>query len=645
MSPPQFEYIGPYQVQRLIGRGGMGAVYHGLHSRSGEQVAIKVIASGIANQPRFRRRFAAEIDALKRLRHPNIVSLIGYGEEQGLLFYVMEFVSGKSLYELMRDRGRLSWQEVLNIGIQTSAALKHAHNLGIIHRDLKPANLMLDSKSQVKLTDFGIAKLFGSTDETAYGTVLGTADYMPPEQAEGKVVTNRSDLYSLGCLLFALLTGKPPFTGKSVPEVLYAVRYSSVPNLAAQAGDAPGELIELIHQLLAKDPQQRPPTALVVGNRLKSIQQAIGGSSVLTAGNPSSLSPAGPPTGTTVVGKQLTSLDMEDHHLEANTQWPDASDSGPSGEHSHFGTHEHRTLAASEVSPNPSVSSDNTGSIERSSPTIAPSANSETSLQLTGVSNLSEAGRRHENHYTPITTEDTARYTTLGGSSGHQPRWDWSHFASLTGIVVTLVASLAFGWWMLQPPSADQLYRKIMQVTQASGEDQSRSAKDWMRQFLQLYPNDERAIEIQALVDESELVRTVRILQRRASRSDAQQRLTHIEQGFLDCIQIRSQDFQLGQEKLAAFVGLFSSEELTPTERRLIELAKHAARAKAPQPADQDLAAQDYLEQLLLNVDQSMSPQQRSNHYRQLLLLYEGKPWAAGQVARIKELLAAESSE
>ncbi len=177
---------------------------------------------------RFRRRFASEIETLTRLTHPNIVKAIGFGEEQGLLFYSMEFVDGHSLQDHLRQYKRLDWTEVIEIGIEVSAALKHAHDIGIVHRDLKPANLMLTRDGHVKLTDFGIAKLFGSDDMTVVGSVIGTADFMPPEQAEGKSVTVRSDFYSLGSVLYALLAGRAPFAGKSVPEVLYAVRYTTV---------------------------------------------------------------------------------------------------------------------------------------------------------------------------------------------------------------------------------------------------------------------------------------------------------------------------------------------------------------------------------------------------------------------------------
>ena len=124
MSQPEFDYLGPYKVERTLGRGGMGTVYQGVHAKSGESVAIKVIATGIANHMRFRRRFAAEVETLKRLKHPNIVQLVGYGEEQGLLFYSMEYVDGHSLHDHLRQHGKLPWQEVVQVGIETTADRK-----------------------------------------------------------------------------------------------------------------------------------------------------------------------------------------------------------------------------------------------------------------------------------------------------------------------------------------------------------------------------------------------------------------------------------------------------------------------------------------------------------------------------------------
>ena len=252
-----FEYLGPYRVEKILGRGGMGSVYLGTHANSGDIVALKVIASALADQERFRRRFAAEVETLKRLKHVNIVQLIGYGEEQGHLFYSMEYVAGQSLADTLKSSVRMPSERAIEIAIEVCSALKHAHDFGIIHRDLKPANVMLTSTGQVKLTDFGIAKLFGSSDVTAAGSVLGTADYMPPEQAEGNPGTGRSDLYALGSMLFAMISGRSPHAAKSVPEVLYNVRYSVPQALDTLVPDTPPELSELVAQLLEKEANQR----------------------------------------------------------------------------------------------------------------------------------------------------------------------------------------------------------------------------------------------------------------------------------------------------------------------------------------------------------------------------------------------------
>ncbi len=171
----------------------------------------------------------------------------------------MEFVSGFSMAELIKKNGPFAWSQALDIAISICSALKHAHDLGIIHRDLKPANVMLIEAGQVKLTDFGIGKLFGSSEVTAAGSVLGTADYMPPEQAEGNPVTVRSDLYALGATLFAALTSRSPHYAKSTPEVLYNVRYTVPKLLTELVPGIPIEISELVAELLQKEASMRPP--------------------------------------------------------------------------------------------------------------------------------------------------------------------------------------------------------------------------------------------------------------------------------------------------------------------------------------------------------------------------------------------------
>jgi len=240
MADPQ--QLGPYRIERKLGRGGMGAVYVGVHRDTGDRAAVKVLIPQLAEVPGFRERFSAEIDSLKRLDHANIVRLFGFGEDTDGIFYAMELVDGGSLEEELQRGRRFTWREVTNFAISLSKALKHAHDHGIIHRDIKPANLLLSKAGVIKLTDFGIARLFGNTGLTSDGGLLGTAEYMSPEQAEGKPVTPACDLYSLGGVLYALLAGRPPFRGKNLPEMLHMQRFATPEPVSTFAPDTPVEL-------------------------------------------------------------------------------------------------------------------------------------------------------------------------------------------------------------------------------------------------------------------------------------------------------------------------------------------------------------------------------------------------------------------
>ena len=156
-----------------------------------------------------------------------------------------------------------------------SRALKHAHDSGVIHRDIKPANLLITKDGEVKLSDFGIAKLFGATGLTADGGVLGTAEYMAPEQAEGRTATHRSDLYSLGGVLYALVAGRPPFQAKSIPEMLQLQRFAQPDPLRRYSQDVPDELASIIAQLLEKDPEKRIPSAMILARRLEAMEHGL----------------------------------------------------------------------------------------------------------------------------------------------------------------------------------------------------------------------------------------------------------------------------------------------------------------------------------------------------------------------------------
>ena len=223
----------------------------------------------------FRSRFEAEIETLRKLNHPNIVRLFGFGEQDGQLFYAMELVDGNSLEEELRRGRRFEWEEVAKIGVATCQALRHAHDRGIIHRDIKPGNLLLATDGRIKLSDFGIARLFGYSGLTSAGSVLGTAEYMAPEQAEGRPVDHRADLYSLGGVMYVLLARRPLFQGKSLPEILHKQRYEQPVPVRRYAPDTPEEFERILAQLLEKDPDARIPNATVLARRLEAMLQAL----------------------------------------------------------------------------------------------------------------------------------------------------------------------------------------------------------------------------------------------------------------------------------------------------------------------------------------------------------------------------------
>src|SRR5262245_34570162 len=218
--------LGKWVIFQELGRGGMGRVFRAHEEIGGREAAIKILAGELAQDVGFLQRFQREIDTLSALEHPGIVRFYESGFENGMYFYAMEYVDGQSLEDLLQQRGRFSWEEVLDITAQVCSALKHVHDHGIIHRDIKPPNLLRTADGKIKVTDFGIAKIFAGGQLTATGGVVGTAEYLSPEQAAGKPVTKKSDLYSLGVVLYSLLTGRLPFEGATFVDLLHKHRYA-----------------------------------------------------------------------------------------------------------------------------------------------------------------------------------------------------------------------------------------------------------------------------------------------------------------------------------------------------------------------------------------------------------------------------------
>ena len=263
---------GRYELAEVIGRGGMGTVYRAVDVVLGRSVAVKTLTALVADQdPTSVARFEREARAVAALSHPAVVAVYDTGADAATHFIVMELVAGRSLQAILRDEGPLEPERAADIARRVADALAAAHAAGIVHRDIKPANVMVAEDGSVKVLDFGIARAMGTTTLTHSSAVLGTAAYMSPEQAVGEPADERSDVYSLGCVLYALLAGHPPFTGEGSAAILN--QHASIaprPPRAENRHVSPG-LSALVMEMLAKSPGDRPQSAADVRDRLSPL--------------------------------------------------------------------------------------------------------------------------------------------------------------------------------------------------------------------------------------------------------------------------------------------------------------------------------------------------------------------------------------
>jgi hypothetical protein len=261
-----------YELEALAGSGGMGVVYRARDGRLGRRVALKIIAPHLAAQPLMRERLNREANAAAAVDHPNVVALYEAGEHDGMLYIASKWVDGTTLSRLVELQGRLDTPRAAAILVQIAGALQAAHDAGLVHRDVTPANVIVDRHDRPYLTDFGLTRRATDiTGLTASGQLLGTLDYVAPEQIEGRPVDHRADLYSLGCLGWFLLCGEAPFPGTGHAAKLYAHLSAEYSSIRERRDDVPPELDDALRRAMSKDPAQRQPSARALADELATV--------------------------------------------------------------------------------------------------------------------------------------------------------------------------------------------------------------------------------------------------------------------------------------------------------------------------------------------------------------------------------------
>ena len=605
------EQLGPYRIGRKLGKGGMGSVYEAVEEMTGQRVAVKALSPQLAAADGFRERFEAEIESLKKLQHEGIVRLYGYGEHEGVLFYSMELVEGPSLEQEINAGRRFDWYESLSLAIQICRALKHAHDHGVVHRDIKPANLLLTVEERVKIADFGIARLFGATQLTNAGGVLGTADYMAPEQADGRAVTDKCDQYALGSVMFALLAGRPPFRAQTMPEMLQLQRFAEPDPVRRYAPDTPEQLDHLIRQLLSKEPGDRFPNVLVLSRHMEAMQKALS--------RPGKTPATSEQTVEAVVAGDVTAVYGPDATLAPLEALQDTGETTDSG-----------------VYDAPTLADDGQLAAEEPPLRVAPGA---------------ETPRLATARLTNTPTPRASRFTTVDEEVRRAVRDEqsqrWALSMQLVALTAALVAMGWLGWVLTRPASADDVYTTVLDHVERNGDDDLRPVADELADFLQRFPEDPRAEELTSYAEELELQRLERKLRTQARLTGGGDRhpvadIFSEAMALADANPARAASMlrdllTLYPREGAAKAGLNADQGdyLTLAERQLVKLdARLNREAKEQQPMLRDRAlAAERLEK--------DDPAAAIAMYRALVSLYGDKPWAARVVATARERLVA----
>lgn len=613
----QLKRLGPYKIGNQIGKGGMGAVYEAVYDQPGPQhglrVAVKALSPQMATAEGFRERFEAEIVSLMQLSHEGIVRIYGKGEQDGMLYYSMELVEGTSLEEAISSGRRFNWRETLKIGIQVCRALKHAHDVGVVHRDIKPANLLLTPEGRVKIADFGIARFFHNTQLTTAGGVLGTADYMSPEQADGRNVTNKCDQYSLGGVMYALLAGRPPFQAKTMPEMLQLQRFAEPEPVRLYAKETPDQLNRLVNQLLAKDPEDRFPNVMVLGRHMEAMEKALS-------------RPLQSPADTGESKPDAKPVDTASNHATAEVR-DEAT----------------RALDKPVVLPHDTKSDQVATDIydaatldqpdDAQSPELEPPALTSPEPLHSSFTTVDEEKRRQQEH-------PDANIWVVS-----------AQWASLVTLLVVLVWG---GWRLMRPASAYELFEEITTQVEQQDDDDLRTVSAQLKEFAKRFADDPRNRELDPLRRRLAIQSFERKMRHRADSAE----VSPIGSLYLQADRLVQDDpsAALGmlQDLLSLYDPLNSTRELQPDEtgsngspfdeadQSWLVLAREKmgelrtdldAQAKAQLPVLRErLAMAESLERI--------NPAQALRMYQAIVRLYDGRPWARETVAQARDKVA-----
>ena len=705
----QPEQLGPFRILQTLGRGGMGAVYQGIHVETGEPVAVKVLIERFDEEtPEARLRFEAEIDALRMLRHPNIVRLNGFGQEDNMLYYVMELVCGTSLHkEQKKERGFL-WQDVAKIGYEVCLALKHGHDRGITHRDLKPANIMLDNSGVVKIADYGIAHSFGNHRLTGSHAVIGTIEFMSPEQAVAGPVGPKSDLYSLGAVLYTLLCRKPPFAAKTLPEIIKKHLNEPLEDISRSRQDAPADLVRIIRHILERKPDDRPHNAFLVAKRFEELLESEFGSPDSVIVLPSKFddaSTAGSPpdaTRTAFLGDHKTedkkngdsqsfllqtdiplgnvSSDKQNADRNADEVDGDASSqtfsvyhdlTGPTSVSGDFSENITRQTMAFNHLKDQKESDAHRDSSSDNIPLETKEALERTAVpeQTSTVGLLRSDGIRPISQFTAI-HEDELGY--------HIRQSEERPFISVQVSVLSLCLVMlgVWAWWMLQSPSADKLYASITRHVNPNRMPPRQSAilaaESDIKKFLDLYPKDNRADTVLKLQKEVQLVHMERYLERYSGSAVTDKKLFLVQRSYLEAVSFINTNPDKAMHRLEALITLYETRrfakldeddsEDTPTtesqEREpendlsnpvsmMVEIARRRLETLRDDLAPVIETQVEQLESMVERVHrmETINPAEAAAMRKAAHDLYSDKPWAASILAQLDGESFAVSSE